>query len=199
MKMKCTGVILLLSLSQPSGEPPPWATTTPSQHTHTSSFLQPWHFAPLQVAWQAIVLISPSPVSPFPGELYGRDSKNSCSTKNWCHSLTTPQCFQRDGRKLQPADGPLNRPTPRRGSTEQQLVRTRQFFLFTHSFCVPAWVNVNSKCETFNAVVNVKCSQEITGTNVEHGKQEYPEGNVFTGRLHKILKPKFKDQMHYKQ
>lgn len=62
--------------------------------------------------------ISPSLVSPFPGELYGRDSKNSCSTKNWCHCLPTPPCFRRGGCKLGLADRALNRSTPRRGSTE---------------------------------------------------------------------------------
>lgn len=41
-----------------------------------------------------------------PGELYSRDSENSCNAKIWCHRLTAPQCFQRHGCKL----GPLDRP-----------------------------------------------------------------------------------------
>lgn len=40
---------------------------------------------------------------------------------------------------------------------------------------------MNSKCETFNAAVNVEGSQAITRANMEHRKQEHPEGNVFTG------------------
>lgn len=66
----------------------------------TAKQSQDTHDTCMQAEWQAIVFISPSLVSPFPGELYSRDSNNSCSTKNWCHSLTTPQCFQRDSHKL---------------------------------------------------------------------------------------------------
>lgn len=102
-------------------------------HTHIFSFLQPWYFACLQVARRAIVLISLPPlVSPFPGELYSRDSKNSCSTKNWCRCLTTPQCFQRDGCKLGLEDRPLNRSTPEK-RLRWVVTRQDETILFIYS------------------------------------------------------------------
>lgn len=116
-----TGGIPQPSLSQPSGEPPPRSYCTPP-NINTSTL----HFFSLtmKICLSASCMTShcshifPSLVSPFPGELYSRDSKNSCITKNWCQRLPTPQCFQRDGCKLGPADRPLNRSTPGRGSTE---------------------------------------------------------------------------------
>lgn len=124
------------------------------KNTHHPCLLQPWSFTRLQVAWQAIVLISPALVTPFPGELYGRDSKNSCSARNWCHCFTTPQRFQRAGHKLRLPDRHLNCLTPESSSTERFLDKGRRSLLFICSFGIPAWVNVNSKCETLNAAVN---------------------------------------------
>ena len=108
---------------------------------------------------------------PSTGELYGRDSKNSCSTKTRCHSLATPQCFQRDGCKLRLLDGPLNPPDPEdRLRRVEAPPRENTSFLFTDLFSIPARVYVNSKCEPFNTVINVKVIQEISGANTEHRK-----------------------------
>lgn len=56
---------------------------------------------------------------------------------------------------------------------------------------------MNYKCETFNAAVNIEGSQEINRANMEQGKQEYPEGNAFTGLLEEKLYMFALDQKHY--
>lgn len=40
---------------------------------------------------------------------------------------------------------------------------------------------MDSKCETFNTVINVMGREVITRTNSEHKKQERFEGSVFAG------------------
>lgn len=108
------------------------------------------------------------------GELYSRDSRNSCITKVWCHCLTAPPPprFQRPGwTGLRSAPALTTAKPP------------RLRLLFAPSFKVAAWANGKRQQRTFER----EGGKTMSGT---HGKQEHPQGNDFMGQLHKILKVK---------